>query len=398
MASKNDRLKIVIVCYPTYGGSGILATELGLAMAERGHQVYFVSTNAPRRLDRLGAKNIFLYTCETMNYPLFEGGVLTGSAMTGKLHEVIMKEKPDLINVHYAVPFATSALRARDCARIIGNLRKLPKIVCTLHGTDVNVVGSSRSYQVDTMFSVLECDGVTVPSYSLRTAAYDKLRIPSEKVIEVIPNFVDSARFSPARDKKQILQTRKSFGIVGSKKPVLCHVSNFREVKRIPDVIKIFAQVQKKIPSMLMMVGDGPERQKAEALTKEMGLEQSVIFLGRQRHFESILQASDIFLLPSETESFGLAALEAMACGIPVVASDVGGIPEVVIHGETGYLSEVGDTTSMADNCVRLLKDREQLSVMSQKCRKRAQTVFGLNEIVSSYESYFRKVMTQRAK
>ncbi len=387
-------LKIIIVCYPTYGGSGIFSTELGHALAARGHKIFFVSTDVPKRLELLGAKNVLLYTTESMPYPLFKGHDLSGSAMMGKLSEVIMRENPDLINVHYAVPFLSSALTAREFAKTVGRLSKLPKIIGTFHGTDVNVVGGSRGYQPDTMLSALQCDGLTVPSWSLRTAAYDKLRIPSSTEIEVIPNFVDTQLFTPECDPKKILSTRRSLKIQG-KKPILCHVSNFRAVKRIGDVIKIFAEVNKKLPSTLVMVGDGPEQPNAIDLVKELSLEEQVIFLGRQRHFEPILQASDLFLFPSETESFGLAALEAMACGVPVVASDVGGIPEVVLHGKTGFLGEVGDISQMAEHCLTILGDKDMHHSFSLHGRAQAENNFRKDAIVDHYERYFYEIVSR---
>lgn len=381
-------LKVVVVCYSSYGGSGIVATEMGLALAKRGHKIYFVSTAIPKRLELDEQENVWMFVAEAMDYPLFPAKSLIPSAMTSKLSEIIRQEKPDIINVHYAIPYATSALIARECARTIANVKKLPKVVVTLHGTDVTVVGSTRCYQEETLYSVLGSDGVTVPSSFLKNAAHDKLRIPSEKAIEVIPNFVNSAQFKPLSNAKEVAAVRSELGVRGNK-PILSHVSNFRPIKKIDDVVKTFAAVNQKRASHLVLIGDGPERPNIEALVKSLNLTERVSFLGRQRHFGEVLAATDVFLLPSESESFGLAALEAMSCGVPVVASQAGGLSEVVIHGETGYLAEVGDVERMAEYCLRILRNKETKKGFSEKARTRAETVFSEEQIVSQYERFF---------
>lgn len=377
-------LRIGITCYPTFGGSGVVATEIGMEMARRGHKVHFICYDVPRRLDRY-IENIFFHEVEVHENPLFRYPSYT-LALTSKMVEVANYEKLDLFHVHYAIPHATSAYLARQ---ILG--QNAPKIITTLHGTDITLVGNERSHLPITRFSIMESDGVTVPSRFLKMATYDKLNVPSDLPISVIPNFVDTNAFSPsvAGKKRQIRCFLEGCPKVGK---VLIHVSNFRPVKRISDIISIFALVNKEVPAHLVLVGDGPERSGAEDQVHKLGLESRVSFVGKQESFVELLQGSDVFLLPSEHESFGLAALEAMSCGLPVVGSNAEGIPEVVDR-ETGFLSEVGDVNSMAQNVVRLLSDEALLRRMSANARTRVEQNFSRDMLIEQYERYYYSVL-----
>jgi N-acetyl-alpha-D-glucosaminyl L-malate synthase BshA len=376
------RLSIGICCYPTFGGSGIVATEIGLVLAKRGHRVHFISYDVPGRLDRF-VDNVLFHEVETVEYPLFHQSPYP-LALASKIVEVCRWEKLDLLHVHYAVPHATSAYLAKQ---ILGSAA--PKIVTTLHGTDITLVGSDPSFLPITRFSIVESDGITTPSAYLRAATYEKLDIPPSTAIEVIPNFVDVERFSPA-DPSAIQDRCPS--LQGAKRK-LVHVSNFRPLKRVHDVLRVFARVRKKMPAQLYLVGDGPERSRAELEARELGIASDVCFLGKQLSFVEVLRASDIFLMPSESESFGLAALEAMACGVPVVGSNVGGVPEVVQDGETGFLCPVGDVDAMADRAFSLLEDRDLFARLSKGARARAEEVFPRDPVVSRYEAYYRRVL-----
>ena len=382
-------LKVGITCYPTFGGSGVIATEIGIELAKRGHQVHFISSDIPMRLrqERFAA-NIFYHEIEIQNYPVFMHPPYT-LGLASKMVEVCTYEGLDILHVHYAVPHATSAYLARQ---ILG--KQAPKIITTLHGTDITLVGSDRSYFPIARFSIVESDGVTVPSQYLRNATYDKLGVPSAKAIEVIPNFVDPTIFRPA----ECHAARQSVGKVFKRCPdtdfVLAHVSNFREVKQVPHVIEIFDRIQKVLPARLVLVGDGPERSKVERLVHDRGLTDKVSFLGKQLVFVEVLQAADLFLLPSSSESFGLSALEAMACGVPVIASDVQGIPEVVTNGENGFLCEVGDVDQMAAKAITLLKDDEMHARFSKNAHKRAISDFSEDKQVSAYEAYYHKILS----
>ena len=380
-------LRIGITCYPTFGGSGVIATEIGLAMARRGHRVHFICYDMPRRFDRF-AENVFFHEVEITEYPLFNHGPYS-LALASKMVEVITYENLDILHVHYAVPHATSAYLAKQ---IIGP--KAPKIITTLHGTDITLVGNERSYLPITRFSIVQSDGVTAPSKFLKFATYDKLNVSSEVPIEVIPNFVDTEHFAPLA-KRDLTEVRKMFcdNSFCDKEKILVHVSNFRPVKRMDDVIRMFAEVVKEVPAHLVLIGDGPERSRIEALVRELDIVKRVCFLGKQESFVSILQNSDLFLLPSESESFGLAALEAMSCGVPVIASKAGGIPEVVINGEVGYLSDVGDYKDMAKNAVRLLSDREKWQQFSMNARKLALEKFQLDTMIDRYEGYYHQIL-----
>ena len=382
----NRQLKIGVVCYPTYGGSGVIASEIGMAMARRGHQVHFVCLDFPRRLDRF-MENVYFHEVVLQDYPLFAYPPYA-IGLASKLVEVCTFEKLDLIHVHYAVPHATSGYLA---CQVLG--AAAPKLITTLHGTDITLVGNDRSYLPITRFSIDKSDGLTVPSQYLRNATYDKLNVSTTKHIEVLPNFVDTKVFSPCSSTSgkdlNMLKRLKC----GSTERVLIHVSNFRPVKRIADVIGIFAKVREQVKSNLILIGDGPERSMAEELVRKLNIASSVCFLGKQEEFSGVLANSDVFLLPSETESFGLAALEAMSCGVPVVASNVHGLPEVVIDGETGFLAEVGDVDTMAEQAIRILKDPELRKEMGQAARDRVLKKFEIETTIDRYEQFYRQVV-----
>jgi N-acetyl-alpha-D-glucosaminyl L-malate synthase BshA len=379
----NKKLKIGITCYPTYGGSGVIATEIGMQMARRGHKVHFISSDLPRRLDRF-TENVFFHSVEPHDYPLFAFPHYD-LALASKMVEVSTYEKLDLLHVHYAIPHATSAYLAKQILA-----EAAPKVITTLHGTDITLVGNERSYLPVARFSILQSDAVTAPSMYLRHATYDKLNVPSSFPIEVIPNFVDTERFKPNQNSIHS-GLRDCLELKG--KPILLHISNFRPVKRVEDVVKVFGLVRKEIDCHLIFVGDGPTRSSAEALVHELNLHESVCFLGKQELVEEILQTATLFLLPSKNESFGLAALEAMSCGVPVIASNAEGIPESVVDGSVGLLSDVGDIDDMAKNCLALLKNPEKYKEFSANARKLAVEHYSSNRIIDLYEKYYYKVL-----
>src|SRR5258708_15311529 len=317
-------MKIGIVCYPTFGGSGVIATELGKALADNGHQVHFVTYNQPARLD-LFSENLFYHEVSVSNYPLFDFPPYE-LALASRLVDVVRFEKLDLLHVHYAIPHASAAFMAKQILMTYGIY--IP-VVTTLHGTDITLVGKDRTYKPVVTFSINKSDGVTAVSEHLRKDTYEFFEIENE--IKVIPNFIDLTRFS-LKPKDHF---KKAIAPAGEK--ILIHTSNFRKVKRTQDVIRIFAKVIQKIPSKLLMVGDGGERSECEQLARDLGVSENVRFLGKQDAIEEILSVSDLFLMPSESESFGLAALEAMACKVPVISSNVRGLPELNIEGVTGY-------------------------------------------------------------
>ena len=377
-------LKIGISCFPTWGGSGVVATEIGMAMARRGHKVHFICYDVPRRLDRF-TENVFFHEVEVQSNPLFAFPPYA-LALTSKMVEVTTYEGLDVLHAHYAIPHATSAYLAKQ---VLGS--KAPKVITTLHGTDITLVGNERSYLPITRFSITSSDGVTTPSHFLRNATYDKLNVPSAFPIEVIPNFVDIERFKPVG-----VAARKEFhkAIRGCcfEDKVLVHVSNFRPVKRIEDVVRVFARVREKVASHLVLVGDGPERSRIESLVRELGLQDHVCFFGKQESTEEILQHSDLFLLPSKHEGFGLAALEALSCGVPVIGSNAEGIPEVVRSGETGFLSDVGDVEEMAENCLKLLCDSALYERFSRASRSLVLDRYSQQKIIDQYEAFYLRV------
>jgi L-malate glycosyltransferase len=370
-------MRIGIVCYPTYGGSGVVATELGKALADKGHQIHFISYAMPIRLDGY-IGNVFYHEVEMGNYPLFEFPLYT-PALASKIVEVTRFEKLDILHAHYAIPHATSAFLAREILN--GDLR----IVTTLHGTDITLVGLEPSFLPVMKFSIEKSDGVTAVSRFLREKTTTNYGIRKE--IRVIPNFVDTEKYR----RIECEGIRERFAPAGEK--ILVHVSNFRAVKRVPDVIRIFDQVRKKVPSRLILVGDGPDRSACEMLVRELELQQEVKFLGKQQELVPILSAADLFLMPSQSESFGLSALEAMSCGVPVISSSVGGLPELQVQGETGYVAEFGDTDRMARYAVELLTSESRYARFSAAARARAVEHFDVHRIVVDYEQYYEECL-----
>ena len=373
-------MKIGITCYPTYGGSGVVATELGLALASLGHQVHFISYAIPHRLNKF-FENVFFHEVELSTYPLFEHS-LYDLALTSKMLEVIDFEELDLMHVHYAIPHAVSAYLARQVLR---RSNKNLKFITTLHGTDITLVGLEPSFMPLVKFSIEESDGVTAVSRFLKEKTLTNYNI--EKDIEVIYNFIDIEKFKP----KESDIFRKHIAPNGEK--VLVHTSNFRIVKRVTDTIRILDKVKKEIPAKLVLVGDGPDRSECERLARDLDIHKDVIFLGKQDGLAEILNAADIFLMPSQSESFGLSALEAMACGVPVVSSSVGGLPELNIHNETGYIAEIGDIDRMAKYAVELLTNEKRYKSFSKNARERAVKNFDKDLIVPKYVAYYEKIL-----
>jgi N-acetyl-alpha-D-glucosaminyl L-malate synthase BshA len=375
-------MKIGITCYPTYGGSGVVATELGKALAARGHQVHFISYAMPMRLDTFH-DNIFYHEVDIPNYPLFEFQ-LYSLALAGKMVDVIRYEQLDVMHVHYAIPHAVSGYMAKQ---IIKNEART-KLVTTLHGTDITIVGLEPSFLPLVKFSIEKSDAVTSVSRFLREKTLTNFNIKNRE-IDVIPNFIDTELYK----RQENCRLREQIAPNGEK--ILIHISNFREVKRVPDTVKILADVRKNVDAKLLLVGDGPQRSEVEMLTRELGLTEHVKFLGKQSALPDILSAADIFLLPSQSESFGLAALEAMSCSVPVVATSAGGIPEVITHGETGYVAEMGDTPRMAKYVVDLLTNPKKYERFAEASRKRAVDEFRTELIIPDYESLYERVVNE---
>jgi N-acetyl-alpha-D-glucosaminyl L-malate synthase BshA len=371
-------MKIGIVCYPTFGGSGVVATELGKGLAKKGHQVHFITYSQPARLDFFN-ENIFYHEVNIASYPLFQYPPYE-SALAGKMVDVVRYEKLDLLHVHYAIPHATSAFLAKQILKCHGI--NIP-VITTLHGTDITIVGKDASLAPVVTFSINESDGVTTVSEDLRKDTYEAFEIRKE--IEVIPNFVDLERF-----KKQPKEHFKRI-ICPNDEKLLVHTSNFRKVKRIEDIIKVFAKLKKQIPSKLLLVGDGPERGPMEQLSRDMNLGEDVRFVGKLDAIEEVLSVADLFLMPSEKESFGLAALEAMACEVPVISSNTGGLPELNVQGITGYLSNVGDVDDMVKNALYILQD-ENLPTFKANALARAKE-FDIIHIVPMYERHYEKIL-----
>lgn len=373
-------MKIGITCYPTYGGSGAVATELGLALARRGHEVHFISYASPFRL-RGFAERVFFHEVDTAisHYPLFDHFPYT-LALASKQYEVVRRQELDLLHVHYAIPHATTAWLARE---MLADERRLG-VITTLHGTDITLVGQEASFYAITKFSIERSDEVTAVSGFLRDETYRTFGCVSCNV-RVIPNFVNLEEYRPNPDA-----SREAFAPAGDK--VITHISNFREVKRVRDVVRIFARIRKALPATLVMVGDGPDRSEAEAEAEQLGVRDRVRFLGRLDRVASILQASDLFLLPSQSESFGLAALEAMACGAPAVASRAGGLPEVIEDGVSGILEPPGSVEAMGRRAVDLLQNPARHSSMRQRAIAAAQA-FSADRIVPMYEELYAETL-----
>ena len=372
-------MKIGITCYPTYGGSGIVATELGKELADRGHEIHFISYALPLRLNTAPA-NIRFHEVEVTTYPLFDHPPYA-LALATKMAEVAEAHQLDLLHCHYAIPHSVSAFLAKSMLKP----RRLP-VVTTLHGTDITLVGSDRSYLPITRFSIDQSDGVTAVSRYLKDATINIIGAKTD--IEVIYNFVNCQKYKPSVNR----DLRRRFA-PGEEK-ILIHVSNFRAVKRPGDVVDVFAHVQKEIPSVLLMVGDGPERSNAEWAAHNNGVQDRVHFMGKQDNIEELIGLSDLLLLPSETESFGLVALEAMACEVPVVASRVGGLPEVLTDGVEGFLVEPRDTVKMAERALTILSSDSRRREMGLRARAKARAQFCSTEIIPLYEQYYRKVLS----
>jgi N-acetyl-alpha-D-glucosaminyl L-malate synthase BshA len=374
-------MKIGMVCYPTFGGSGVVATELGIALAEHGHDVHFITYKRPARLTHF-QENVYFHEVSAYEYPLFEFTPYD-TLLASKLVDVVLYEKLDLLHVHYAIPHAGVAYLAKKILESRGI--HLPTIT-TLHGTDITLVGNDQSFAPVVEFSINQSNGVTAVSHQLKQKTKDVFRLTRD--IEVIYNFIDFGRFR----KVDKMHFRKAIAPDGDK--LLLHTSNFRKVKRTNDVIEVFARVRAEMPAKLLMIGDGPERLHAEELCRKLNLCEDVRFLGKQDAIEEILAVSDLFVLPSEHESFGLAALEAMACEVPVISSNAGGLPEVNLHGVTGYLSAVGDIDDMASNAISLLKDPVMHETFSKAALARAKE-FDIRKIVPQYEAYYEQILEE---
>jgi N-acetyl-alpha-D-glucosaminyl L-malate synthase BshA len=371
-------VRIGISCYPTYGGSGIVATELAMALAERGDEVHVISYALPSRLSFLNSRTFF-HEVVTPTYPLFDNFPPYSLALSTKMVEVARHAPLDVLHVHYAIPNAVSAVMARE----IVSPQPLP-IVTTLHGTDVTLVGNDPNYLETTRWGILQSDAVTAVSESLRRTTIEQLGISNQ--IDVVPNFIDPARYEEARNGPGV----RRWGRPGER--LLVHISNFRPVKRVLDVIGIFERVQRRIPSRLVLVGDGPDRGKAEQYCREHHICGAITFIGSLPLIEEVLVGADVFLLPSENESFGLAALEAMSCEVPVIATEAGGLPEVVAHGETGFLCPVGDVDGMAAAALRLLSDEDLRQRLGAAGRRRAVECFSQDVIVERYRRIYQRV------
>jgi len=371
-------VKVGITCYPTYGGSGIVATELGLELASRGHEVHFISYSNPIRLDA-GIPRIQYHEVEVSTYPLFQYPPYS-LALASRMAEVAESYALDLLHVHYAIPHSISALLARQ---MLAPRRRLP-FITTLHGTDITLVGADRSYFPITKFSIEQSDGITSVSHYLRNRTLEVFAV--EKEIRVIQNFVNCEIYQPDPERRW----RSELAPAGEK--LLIHISNFRPVKRVFDCIRILEQVRRQAPAHLLMVGDGPDWMPAQSLARELGVEKHVTFLGKQGHVERLIPQAYVLLLPSELESFGLVALEGMACGVPPVATQVGGVGELVTHGVDGYLEPVGDIPAQAARVIALLSDEALYNQVSGAARQTALTRFCTSLIIPHYEQYYQEI------
>ncbi len=375
-------MNIGIVCYPTFGGSGVVATELGKALAKEGHKIHFITYSQPTRLDFLN-ENLFYHEVDFRSYPLFEFPPYE-LALASKMVSVVKNEKLDLLHVHYAIPHASAAYMAKQILKTHGIT--IP-FVTTLHGTDITLVGKDVSYEPVVTFSINQSDGVTAVSEDLRRETYASFKITND--IEVIPNFIDLEKF-----KKQKKEHFKK-AICPNGEALVVHTSNFRKVKRVQDVVKVFANLHNEIPSKLLMIGDGPERTRAENMCRDLDINDAVRFLGKLEAVEEVLSVADLFLMPSEKESFGLAALEAMACEVPVISSDAGGLPELIVQGVTGFMSPVGDVEDMTKHALFIL-DKNNLPKFKENALKRAQE-FDITKILPLYENYYHKILEKAA-
>ena len=379
---KNKKYKIGIVCYPTYGGSGVVATELGISLADKGHEVHFISYSQPFRLDFFSG-NIYFHEVIIPDYPLFDYTPYELN-LTSKLVDVVLHEKLDILHVHYAIPHASAAIQAKHILETYGI--NIP-IVTTLHGTDITLLGKDKSFKPVIEYAINKSDAVTAVSNDLRKETLSHFRINRE--IEMIPNFIDSNLYSHEVDEK--LRSK----IAKKEEKIVVHISNFRKVKRVEDVIKIFSKVQERVPAKLLMIGDGPERVKVERMCRKLKICDNVKFMGKLKSVEELLSVSDLFLLPSETESFGLVALEAMASKVTVISTNSGGLPEVNVEGVTGYLSEVGDIKQMSENAIQLLSDNDKLEQFKENAFVHSQK-FDLPNILPLYECLYEKLLSTK--
>lgn len=369
-------MKIGIVCYPTFGGSGVVATELGMALADKGHEVHFITYNQPVRLDFI-SHNLHFHQVLIEEYPLFQYQPYE-LALSSKMVEVVQKYDLEILHVHYAIPHAYAAFMAKQ---MLFEKGIQIKVVTTLHGTDITLVGSHPNYRTAVEFSINNSDIVTAVSNNLKETTNKLFTI--NKNIEVIYNFIDTEKYDKAGEEEC-----RRIALAKPEEKIITHISNFRPVKRVEDVINVFYRVQKEIPSKLLMIGEGPERAKAEALTKKLNLRKKVFFLGNSTEIDKILCYSDVFLLPSKTESFGLAALEAMAAKTAVISTNTGGLPEVNIHGKTGYLSNLGDVDDMAKNTLKILQDDSILNKFKENAKAHTK-MFSLDNILPIYEEIY---------
>ena len=376
---ENGRLRIGITCYPVYGGSGVVATELGLELAQRGHEVHFITYAQPFRLPFF-VENVYYHEVEVPSYPLFDYPPYS-LALAAAMHGTAVRRKLDLLHVHYAVPHATSAWIAREMLK-----PEEIRVVTTLHGTDITLVGQDPSFHSITRFSILHSDGITAVSEYLRRETVERFDIPADS-IEVIPNFVDLERYRRDLDGCH----RRQLAPAGEK--IVIHISNFRPVKRVDDVVRVFARARRRVAARLVLVGDGPARGLAQKVAEEEGVAGQVVFLGKQSSVAELLACADVLLLPSESEAFGLVALEAMACGVPVVATAVGGVPELVPDGVAGVLAPLGDVDAMAEGVVELLASPERWQAASETARDVAAR-FSSDRVVPRYEALYRRVLS----
>ncbi|MFT6053664.1 MAG: N-acetyl-alpha-D-glucosaminyl L-malate synthase BshA [Roseivirga sp.] len=373
-------MKIGIVCYPTFGGSGVVATELGIGLAKKGYKIHFITYSQPTRLDFFN-ENLFYHEVNIRSYPLFKFPPYE-LALASKMVDVVKYEKLDMLHVHYAIPHASAALLAKQILKTQGI--DIP-VITTLHGTDITLVGKDPSYEPVVTYSINQSDGVTSVSEDLKKDTYKHFNITRE--IEVIPNFIDLEKFK--RQRKDHFKT----AICPNGEKLVVHTSNFRKVKRIDDVVKVFERIQKEMPARLLLVGDGPERSAIEALCRELGIYEHVRFLGKLEAVAEVLSVADLFLMPSEKESFGLAALEAMACEVPVISSNAGGIPELNLDGITGFTSNIGDLEEMTKNALFVLND-DNLNTFKHNALKRAKE-FDVANILPQYEAFYEKVYAE---
>lgn len=376
---QGNKMKIGIVCYPTFGGSGVVATELGKALAKAGHEIHFITYSQPTRLDFFN-ENLFYHEVDIRTYPLFEYPPYE-LALASKMVDVVKHEHLDLLHVHYAIPHASAAYMAKQILKT-ENI-EIP-VITTLHGTDITLVGKDASYEPVVTFSINASDGVTAVSEDLRKDTYEHFNIVKD--IDVIPNFIDLERFK--KQKKE--HFRKA--ICPDNERLLVHTSNFRKVKRVGDVVRVFHNIRKEIPAKLLLVGDGPERGHIEQLCRELGTCDDIRFLGKLEAVEEVLSVADLFIMPSEKESFGLAALEAMACEVPVISTNTGGLPELNVHGKTGFMSNVGDIDDMTKNALTILNDKN-LSTFKANALARAKE-FDISRVMPLYEQHYQRVMS----